>query len=315
MCGHVGVYGRLPSLNNKTLMALMLLLDSTRGTDGTGIYSNGEIHKTVGNVYNLIESREWDKAVVESNLMIGHNRASSVGKNSTRNTHPFRFGNIVGAHNGTLVKGYLKNNTDFDVDSECLYWNIEKHGIKETAKSMSGSWSLVWYDEKEEVLHFLRNKERPMWIANISETKKEEQHKAIMWASEEWMLYAASAKYNIHIDDIYSTDEDMLYEFSLDEKEAPLLLNKEKLEGRFQENIGKYPTSYYGYNYERSEDYKYYGKRKGKYKKYKPQGKYKCAFCNGKYDNEVDIAYSYPILVGGEEQMVYVCKDCAMCDY
>ena len=325
MCGHVGVYGKLPSINNKTLMAFMLLLDSTRGTDGTGIYSNGEVHKTVGNVYNLIESREWEKAVMESDLMLGHNRASSVGKNSTRNTHPFRFGDIVGAHNGTLIKSYLKESADFDVDSECLYYNISKHGIKETAKDMSGSWSLVWYNEKEKVLRFLRNKERPMCIADVSETredtktKEKKEYKAIIWASEEWMIRAAANKYNIKIDKIEVTKEDHLYEWALDEKGAPILLNKEKLEGRFPEPSykSKVPNSRY-YSEEVYSNYygNYLGKR-NRYKKYKrKEGKFKCSFCGGNCET-LDIAYAYPVYDRdyGEPKMNYICKDCENADY
>lgn len=322
MCGHVGVYGKLPSLNNKTLMAFLLLLDSTRGTDGTGIYSKGEVNKVVGNVFNLLESRQWEKDVHEAPLMLGHNRQSSSGKNSTRNSHPFRFGKIVGAHNGTLSKYLLKDNAQFDVDSECLYYNIEKRGIKETAKDMQGSWSLVWYNEDEEVLRFLRNKERPMVIAEVSEkkinatTKEETVHKAIIWASEEWMLDAASMKYNISMDKMYSTDENMLYEWMLD-KGSPILMNKEEITGRSPlpvSNNKKYLNAdeeyYSAYGYSRY---------KGKYKRYKPagtgkKGKYRCDFCGYEYDNPIDIEYAYPVYVSGEKKMMYVCKDCMRAD-
>ena len=309
MCGHVGVYGKLPSTDNKKLMAFMLLLDSTRGTDGTGIYSLGEVNKVVGNVYNLIESRQWEKDVHESNLMIGHNRASSVGKNSTRNSHPFRFGKIIGAHNGTLQKYLLKDSNDFDVDSECLYHNIEKYGIKETAKNMSGSWSLVWYDEGEQVLRFLRNKERPMWIAHISETKEnattkvKTTHKAILWASEYWMLEAAENKYQFVIDEVYETEEDMLYEWMLDKGE-PLLMNKEKLIGRLPLQT-YYPTAYYG------------GKKRYKqYKSYRNEKEvkrpvYKCEFCFEEYDDPNEIEYGYNVMKNGKQERAYLCKNCA----
>src|SRR3546814_12623264 len=37
-----------------------------------------------------------------SKAFIGHNRAATLGKVNGLNAHPFRYDNIMGAHNGTL---------------------------------------------------------------------------------------------------------------------------------------------------------------------------------------------------------------------
>lgn len=188
MCGIVVTAGLLTGETDRHLKDL-LIVDSLRGQDSTGIAAidpenNTTVVKTLGNPFNLFDSKSYDKVVQKLNrAVIGHNRFATQGAVNKRNAHPFEFDTLVGVHNGTLHnKHQLLDSAQFQVDSENLYHHMEQKGIDSLMSTMRGAWSLVWWDKGEETLNFLRNKERPMWIVwNESET-------VLMAASEAPML-------------------------------------------------------------------------------------------------------------------------------
>jgi predicted glutamine amidotransferase len=63
----------------------------------------------------------------QSRAFIGHNRLATRGVVNPFNAHPFQFGHITGAHNGTLetsCKWKLRRlgiGEKFDVDSQALF--------------------------------------------------------------------------------------------------------------------------------------------------------------------------------------------------
>lgn len=110
MCGHVGFAGEHKEADK--IITFLLVLDSTRGTYGTGLFmtslsKKGEcLIKESGDCYNLINNKNYNVVNSSYNLFIGHNRASTRGHNTPSNSHPFNLGRIVGAHNGTLSNFY-----------------------------------------------------------------------------------------------------------------------------------------------------------------------------------------------------------------
>jgi len=76
-------------------------------------------------------------------FVAGHTRFATRGKVNRRNSHPFRYGRIVGSHNG-MVGAPQK----FQVDSEYLFWLLNKHrgNYQKALESVSGYWGLSWYD-------------------------------------------------------------------------------------------------------------------------------------------------------------------------
>lgn len=199
-------------------MKRLLVFDYFRGTDSTGLASvrnvSNEIMVVKGAVVptDLFQFKKFETVLTggASKAFIGHNRAATQGKVNSVNAHPFHYGAVVGAHNGTLdrpswtrleeVIGFQTN-----VDSEAIIAAIDAIGIDDTVALMeegrastTGAWALTWYDSRDDTLNFLRNPHRPLWRA------WSEDHKKLFWASEWAMIRAAidlaPTEYKLHTD-------------------------------------------------------------------------------------------------------------------
>lgn len=197
MCGHVGIAGGLEFKDEATIKRL-LCYDYFRGPDSTGFAAikddgkTSQIAKLASHPFDLFDMGAFKKALsgFHSCVFIGHNRAATRGIVNGYNAHPFESGDIIGAHNGTLTLASLAElekalDQEFDVDSEAIVVAIDKLGIKKTVSMLQGAWALVWYDKSDGSLNFLRNKERPFWMAYSEDCKK------LFWASEYPMIEAA----------------------------------------------------------------------------------------------------------------------------
>ena len=235
MCGLVGVAGNL-EYKDEGAMKRLLALDFFRGPDSTGfsaVRDNGEIHlsKLASHPFDLFEMPKFKSALsgYNSKAFIGHNRFATRGGISSYNAHPFQYDHIVGAHNGTLEtrsKWDIEDalNEKFDVDSQAVFAAIAKLGIEATValmhegkNSQAGAWALVWYDQQQDSLNFLKNTHRPLWYAVTEDFKK------LFWASEWPMIDAAtrlSGDYKLHVDKegykFWPFEDDMHYRFDLE---------------------------------------------------------------------------------------------------
>lgn len=209
MCGLVGLAGNI-NKDQKTVFRDMFIFDAVRGLDSSGVVvvrsiepkdeKQYIIEKDLGPPQNLwdwnVESvfdgrgnvKGWPK------VLMGHNRAATIGKVTTNNAHPFEFDHIVGMHNGSLRNWRdLEDAKDFDVDSKALLNNIAKNGIDHTWKNFTGAAAITYWDDKEKRLNFIRNSERPLYLS----TSKNEQ--VLFWASESWMIHAAAGRNNVEL--------------------------------------------------------------------------------------------------------------------
>ena len=217
MCGIVVAAGQLAYKQEKSFQTL-LILDAIRGIDSTGIASIGRqalppvVIKQPGNPYDLLETTGAEKIFRRANnVLIGHNRFATQGNVNKKNAHPFEFDNLVGVHNGTLTNKYqLPNGIDYAVDSQALYACMSEKGVRATLDIIQGAWSLVWFDYDKKTLNFLRNQERPMFMAY------DKKSNALYAASEKWMLHIATSRHDVEIDDPFPTAVDMHYEFKVD---------------------------------------------------------------------------------------------------
>ena len=222
MCGLSGLAGNLTTREDD-IMKQLLLFSSVRGEDSTGlagvpIYKNAEIKlaKKVGNVYNLFDSKSFDRIFTGFNCCyIGHNRSKTVGEVKESNAHPFIVDHIVGCHNGTLDtynKNILDPSREFGTDSEAIISSIAKIGIDETIAKIekTQAWALTWYDAKQHTINFLRNDKRPLIFCYLN--KKQ----TLAWSSEVMLLMAAITRKGLSPDDKYwEFPENVLYSFEI----------------------------------------------------------------------------------------------------
>ncbi|NOQ73266.1 MAG: hypothetical protein GQ574_14765 [Crocinitomix sp.] len=233
-------------------MKSLLMFDTLRGEHSTGLLSvfkgEGEKHffhnlKEVGTPDRLYEAYPalFDKGVYKSKkpviLLMGHNRFATQGAIDVDGAHPFKFKNLVGAHNGTIAQWSLKDfhgANDFDIDSQILYSELSENGdLGKVWGEFYGAASLTWYDRITGKLNFIRNDQRPMNYCYSTDKK------TLFWASEEWMLNIALAYAKVTHTKVMSTDVNTHYEFEVDSGKKVLVETKE-VEGRK-------PYSYHNY--------------------------------------------------------------------
>lgn len=216
MCGLVGMAGNIVEQDKKALKYLMIF-DSSRGEDSTGlavVHENNNdiaVHKKVGGPHILFnESPVFDNkniySGVRGKVFIGHNRAATRGKVNDENAHPFHHNTVVGAHNGTLVSTFkLEDANKFDVDSEAIFYNLDKYDVESVVPNIYGAYALTWYDKVNDTVYVIRNKERPLYWC------RRKDNDVVFWASESWMLTAALDKAGITHSDPVSFEVDTLY--------------------------------------------------------------------------------------------------------
>lgn len=146
--------------------------------------------------------------------IIGHNRQATVGEITKDNAHPFRVGDIVGAHNGTI---HSIKPTDGTTDSQELFTRISKNGLKSTLSELkTGAYALAFFDMKDHTLNLIRNDERPLWIMHTSSKPG-----TVYFASEKRFLDYLSAGSNIVYDTPYLITSGSLYTFDLKSMGVP----------------------------------------------------------------------------------------------
>lgn len=250
MCGLVGMAGAL-SQRDEEVMRRLLHFDYLRGIHSTGlgaIRGNGDVHiaKIASHPLNLFDTLRFRLALNGSTSVafIGHNRQATVGQINEVNAHPFQYGNFIGAHNGTLdnwCRNDLEKELDerFPVDSMAIFAAMAAFGIEETVKKLQGSWALTFFDQSNGTINFIRNKERPLWLAYSKDGKH------LFWASEWWMIQAATTGSDgkpyreMYVDkqgnQFFTIEPDILYTFSIDDlKKATdrVKPSAKKLEGK-----------------------------------------------------------------------------------
>lgn len=173
MCGIVGMVSKLQYgfiHNDSNIFSQMLVADSVRGTDGTGVfgtYGTGSIGwlKVGAHPYALLSSKKYDSWTTamtrKFDMVVGHNRKATAGSRNNENAHPFIHDHIILVHNGT-VNNHQKM-ADTEVDSHAIAHSIVEKGHEETIASLQGAFALVWFDMKSRMLHMVRNDQRPLF--------------------------------------------------------------------------------------------------------------------------------------------------------
>jgi hypothetical protein len=142
MCGIFGGIGKV----NPGVIRALALANRERGIDSLGFFnSGGKILKRAGDPLDVLTDRDFQRYIDKARgfwFIAGHTRMATCGRVCTRNAHPFRYGKIIGAHNG-IVDAPLS----YRVDSEYLIDLLSKGPDYHTAlDEVRGYWGLSWYD-------------------------------------------------------------------------------------------------------------------------------------------------------------------------
>ena len=208
MCGIVGMVrsGWSPPANLTKAMSDLLYIDTVRGHCGTGIAlvnpkNELAVYKKALPGYDFLRSLQWEHAernLSNSRVIIGHNRASTIGSATDKNAHPFCYrgedSEIVLVHNGTLQQYHSVSPARFthEVDSAHAAAAIAHYGAEEALKKIKGWYVFVWYDVDRKTFNIARNQNRDIaWCYDKDGN---------MWYASEWeMLDYVLGRHNIEL--------------------------------------------------------------------------------------------------------------------
>jgi asparagine synthetase B (glutamine-hydrolysing) len=146
MCGLFGAIG--DNINSGTVRALAIA-NRERGEDALGFFSaSGKMCKRAGDPIRGLGNADVAKYIdgaCKGWFLAGHTRHATHGALNDRNAHPFRYGRIVGCHNG--IVDYPRER-GYQVDSQYLIDNLNRWGgnYQEALAEISGYWGLTWFD-------------------------------------------------------------------------------------------------------------------------------------------------------------------------
>lgn len=168
MCGIMGlVKGSKTTEREARAIQALLIANETRGDHSTGIYSKGKIYKTVDSSTLFVQDTRVRPLLIGSNLILGHTRFATKGAITRENAHPYKFGRVVGIHNGVL-SDYGEVYPNAAVDSMAIFYGLghSNNDYGATFKKLKGSMACAWeYGGK---LYLLAH-DNPIAVAHIDD--------------------------------------------------------------------------------------------------------------------------------------------------
>ena len=198
MCGLTGFIAQSNSKQiNKTIFTLLMASNDSRGGDSTGYYDGDKTYKCIGKSNGL-----FDKFMgLETNFVIGHTRKSTHGITNIPNQHPFKYGTVLGAHNGQLRNykevGEKHNLKETDVDSQMIFKILNKTQDVQSLGLFEGTLATLFKMKDDNRLYTYRHN-NPMWVG------KDGEGNAYFSSLKEPLLYAG-------LNDIFQLKEDRVY--------------------------------------------------------------------------------------------------------
>jgi len=220
MCG---IFGRIGESDKIQKLQMLAVCNQDRGSDSFGVYvkkrqkKEGFIMKDTGGIITAIAKNYIKPDWWKSSIFLGHTRAASKGTISRPNAHPFRYGNIVGAHNGCISNfDELRNEwakeepkwanelDKMEVDSQLLVWIIARRGLDflDRLACWAGAW---WID-----------------VGNPNSIFVWRNTGTVSFAAEDDCLYFSSDEDHLKacgFEKPWKADDDHLYEIPIDHPE------------------------------------------------------------------------------------------------
>ena len=226
MCGIYGIAKSPTPYTSRQLKVVKKVLrdiaidSESRGAHSSGIArvgANTRIYKSLLPSSKFVDTKEYNQSVKslkdESYILLGHTRFATEGAIVKSNAHPFRVGDVVGAHNGCVynieeMQGKLDKQCP--VDSQLIFKAInDKDNIQEAIKDFDSDFALSFVKKNPMVLHLCRETNRPLYIAYVPE------YKTLFYASESAFIEDALFDADIKNVDVYSLNKNTLYSFDV----------------------------------------------------------------------------------------------------
>lgn len=195
MCGIVGVMSNVVTLNELDHFYDLSAMATHRGRWGGGVVAvqcgkkdkwTTRVARTTQPLNALVASdRFFDMVGKERCFVLGHARWPTMGGNDIKAVHPHIAGPVIGVHNGTMHRVNDVNITKEMSDSAAVFRCIAEHGVETFVKKSGGAFALVWVNEADGTINFLRNNQRTLYFAELGWNGRTS---TLYWASERAQL-------------------------------------------------------------------------------------------------------------------------------
>ena len=175
-------------LQKQRILEGLMVCNVSRGIDSTGvatlIKSKGKtswkILKDTEPATTFVADKDLQELLrYNPQVLLGHTRFATTGAITSRNAHPFKWGKIIGTHNGT-VSNHAELDNKVDVDSEVIFKLLNKHNndFTKVFKRLSGQFAIVWTNTEENNVVYLVREDNPLSVVIIPDLK------TLFWSSE-----------------------------------------------------------------------------------------------------------------------------------
>jgi hypothetical protein len=203
MCGIYGFQlkpGKKPDSKVQRLALLLGSMNDNRGGHSWGWHSPGAgTHKGLGLVSpHAMKAGNFTQ-------VLAHTRFATTGEKTIPNAHPFKFGNIIGAHNG-VISNHSDLNKEFDrkfeVDSMHIFAHLNEG---KDFKDLRGYGAIEWVNKKMpgEIFLCRLNSQGSLAVAQTRE--------GVVWSSDKDHLEISLAGSGLHFENFYEVSPESVY--------------------------------------------------------------------------------------------------------
>ena len=183
MCGIFGYsfkHGKLSAARRAVLATNLARYNDERGGDSWGVCGINQEGPHVSRGLGDLSDSAYE--LCEYNTLFAHTRSASVGDVTIKNAHPFKFGNILGAHNGRIYNNEeiaAKYGRKYPVDSMHIFAHLNEN---RSLEELVGRGTIEWINIKDpKTVYLCKFHEGELAVYGVGED--EDKPDGIVWSS------------------------------------------------------------------------------------------------------------------------------------